>query len=136
MVNLMAEENETTEEDVNAHIQDINKVGNDENMDDVGKHNDDKEEEEEEEVQDEEGLPKKKKKRKDKKRSKDKESASILKPSRFTQATTVGKQSNLGQVKQLVEEKRKGEWGNYNHTHKRAVVVCSVVCCQDGTEPR
>ena len=113
-------------EDVNAHIQDINKGGNDEDMEDVGEEDNNKEEEEE--VREEERSPNKKKKCKDKNRSKDKDSTSILKPSHFTQATTVGKHLNFGDVKQSVEEKHKGEWGDYNHAHKQTVLVCLAVC--------
>ena len=93
-------------------------------------------------------APKKKKKRKDRRekqeRKKDKSKSqdtggtSILKTGRFSPAATStgARQLNLGEAKMSVTEKRRGEWGRHVHKYKRAVMVCSKVCSQEGTEAK
>ena len=124
----MTEDDASTEGDTNAHINDINMT---ELSDD----------EEKPEGRGPERSPKKKKKRKDKKRKdkskeKEKEQPSILKPGRFSPAAKEKDKVNFEDGKQSVGEKRKIELEKHSHVHPRVVLVCSVVCRQEGTEAK
>ncbi len=142
-----AESTMPTKEDVNAHIQEVNRGGeSDDEMEDMNMEEIDLTQVEQ--AREPERSPEKKKKRKDKKekqeRKKEKNKskatggASILKTGRFSPAAgSMGaRQLNLGEVKMSVTEKRRGEWGSHVHTNKRAVMVCSKVCSQEGTEAK
>ena len=124
-MDLTADECRERAENVNAHIQWINAGGKPEEMD----------KDREDEDKDPERSPMKKKKRKDKKR-KEKETPLSLKTGQFSKAMTAEKQLNLGDVKKLVEEKWEEEFGKHKHNHKRVVLVCSLMCSQDGVEAK
>jgi hypothetical protein len=134
-------------ENVNALIQVVNKGGeSDEEMGEATE--DETDSTQKDRTRAPERSPEKKKKRKDRKdkhekkkdktKSRDKGSSSILKPGRFSPAATStgARQLNLGEAKMSITETRRGEWGSHVHKHKRAVLVCSKVCSQDGTEAK
>jgi hypothetical protein len=135
---LDLEDEASFNEDVNRHITNINCGGKDEDMLEPTETS---EEEEEDDVRDLEKSPEKKKKRKEKKgkrrsNTKEKEPRSILKPGRFSPSANSGKQNKTTESKQTVEAKRKSDWGEHRHKHARVVLVCSVVCSQEGTEAK
>jgi hypothetical protein len=136
-----------TAENVNTYIQDVNKGGeSDEEMAEMNMEEIDLTEVEQARGPDR--SPEKKKKRKerrdkqerkkDKHKSKDTGGTSILKTGRFSPAAeaTGARRLNLGESKMSVTEKRSGEWGSHVHKSKRAVLVCSKVCSQEGTEAK
>ena len=136
-----------TAENVNTYIQDVNKGGeSDEEMAEMNMEEIDLTEVEQARGPDR--SPEKKKKRKerrdkqerkkDKHKSKDTGGTSILKTGRFSPAAaaTGARRLNLGESKMSVTEKRSGEWGSHVHKNKRAVMVCSKVCSQEGTEAK
>ena len=100
--------------------------------------------EEEEECRGQERSPKQKKKHKDKQSKKykdkaketEKEQPSILKPGRFSPATKATDRVTFDASKQSVEEKRKSELALHRFQHSWVVLVCSVVCSQEGTEAK
>ena len=125
----MTEDDASTEGDTNAHINDMN-------MTDLLS-----DDEEKAEGRGPERSPKKKKKRKDKKRKdkskeKEKEQPSILKPGRFSPAAKDMGKVNFEDAKQTAGDRRKTELDKHAHEHSRVVLVCSVVCRQDGTEAK
>jgi hypothetical protein len=100
--------------------------------------------EDEEERRGPERSPKKKKKRKDKQSRKrkdkaketEKEQPSILKPGRFSPATKTTDNVTFEASKQSVGEKCKSELALHWFQHSRVVLVCSMVCSQEGTEAK
>lgn len=124
----LTEDEATSTEETNAHIQQMNAGGQQTDAMD--------EDDAEDDGKDPERSPKKKKKRKDK-RARDKEEApSILKPSRFTAAVASGKQLKLGEVKKTVAEQRKDKYGEHQYNHSRVVLTCSLKCSQEGVEAK
>ena len=103
-------------------------------------------EEEDERRGPERSPKKKKKKRKDKQskkrkdkakeKEKEKEQPSILQPGRFSPSTKATDRVNFEDSKQTVGEKRKSELEQNCFQHSWVVLVCSVVCSQEGTEAK